>query len=124
MEKKEKKGFWASLFSSKSKPCDSEPVYTIPSGSVETHEKSVSDAASVKEIKVLGPGCARCKRTFAVVSKVVKESGLAINVTKVEDIEQIMRYNIMATPAIVVDERVVMKGQIPTKDDVRRLLEL
>ena len=75
-----------------------------------------------KEIKVLGPGCSKCKKTFAVVEKVVESNGVDANPTKVEDIEEIMRYNILYTPAIVVDGKVVMKGKVPSESEVRQLL--
>ncbi|MGM9700640.1 MAG: thioredoxin family protein [Prevotella sp.] len=78
----------------------------------------------MKEIKVLGPGCSKCKSTYAVVEKVVKASGMDISLSKVEDIEQIMRYNIMTTPAIVIDDKVVMKGKVPSEGEVRQLLGL
>uniref|UniRef100_UPI00307C20C6 thioredoxin family protein n=1 Tax=Prevotella sp. TaxID=59823 RepID=UPI00307C20C6 len=73
---------------------------------------------------MLGPGCAKCKSTYAVVEKVVKNSGLDITVTKVDDIGEIMRYNIMSTPAIVINETVVMKGKVPSEAEVRNLLGL
>ena len=113
MENKEKKGFWASLFSSKSNKCSCSAGYTIPTEK-ESTVAPIVDASKVKEIKVLGPGCAKCKSTYAVVEKVVKNSGLDITVTKVDDIGEIMRYNIMSTPAIVINETVVMKGKVPS----------
>lgn len=124
MENKEKKGFFASLFSFKSKKCACNEAYTIPAGNEAVSVETVANASSIKEIKVLGPGCARCKSTFAVVDKMVKESGLGISVVKVDDINEIMRYNIMSTPAIVVDDKVVMKGKVPTESEVRRILGL
>ena len=124
MEKKEKKGFWASLFSSKPCKCSSGKVYAIPAG--ETSEVS-ADATNgggqeVKEIKVLGPGCAKCKSTFAVVDKVVRASGMHVRLIKVEDIEEIMRYNIMSTPAVVVDGKVVVKGKVPSESEIKQIL--
>ncbi|MDO4209159.1 MAG: thioredoxin family protein [bacterium] len=76
----------------------------------------------MKEIKVLGPGCAKCKSTYAVVEKVVKDCGIDVRLTKVDDIEEIMRYNIMSTPAIVIDGKVVLKGKVPSETEVRQLL--
>lgn len=75
-----------------------------------------------KEIKVLGPGCSRCKKTFAVVENVVKSNGVDAELTKVDDIEEIIRYNILSTPAIVIDGKVVMKGKVPTEAEVKQLL--
>lgn len=74
------------------------------------------------EIKVLGPGCAKCKTTYNVIEKVIKENNLDVKLTKVDNIMEMMNYNIMTTPAVVVDEVVKMKGQVPTGSDVKKLL--
>lgn len=74
------------------------------------------------EIKVLGPGCAKCKTTYNVIEKVIKENNLDVKLTKVDDIMEMVSYNIMTTPAVVVDEVVKMKGQVPTEGDVKKLL--
>lgn len=74
------------------------------------------------EVKVLGPGCAKCKTTFQVIEKVIKENNLDVKLTKVDDIMEMMSYNIMTTPAVVVDGEVRMKGQVPSESDVKRLL--
>ena len=74
------------------------------------------------EIKVLGPGCSRCKTTYQVIEKVIKENNLDVKLTKVDDIMEMMNYNIMTTPAVVIDEVVKMKGQVPTESDVKKLL--
>lgn len=74
------------------------------------------------EIKVLGPGCAKCKTTYNVIEKVIKENNLDVKLTKVDDIMKMVSYNIMTTPAVVVDEVVKMKGQVPTESDVKKLL--
>lgn len=74
------------------------------------------------EIKVLGPGCARCKTTYQVIEKVIKENNLDVKLTKVDDIMEMMNYNIMSTPAVVIDEVVKLKGTVPTEADVKKLL--
>lgn len=74
------------------------------------------------EIKVLGPDCCKCKTTYNVIEKVIKENNLDVKLTKVDDIMEMMNYNIMTTPAVVVDEVVKMKGQVPTESDVKKLL--
>lgn len=74
------------------------------------------------EIKVLGPGCAKCKTTYNVIEKVIKENNLDVKLTKVDDIMEMVSYNIMTIPAVVVDEVVKMKGQVPTESDVKKLL--
>lgn len=74
------------------------------------------------EIKVLGPGCSKCKTTYQVIEKVIRENNLDVKLTKVDDIMEIMNYNIMVTPAVVVDEEVRLKGQVPSESDVKKLL--
>ncbi|GAB1373401.1 thioredoxin family protein [Bacteroidales bacterium] len=76
------------------------------------------------EIKILGTSCAKCKTTQAVVEKVVAESGVKATITKIEDIVEIMKYNVMFTPAIVVDEIVKIKGRIPSEKEVKQILGL
>lgn len=70
----------------------------------------------------MGPGCSRCKTTYQVIEKVVRENNLDVKLTKVDDLMEMMKYNIMTTPAVVVDEVVKMKGQVPTESDVKKLL--
>lgn len=72
----------------------------------------------------MGPGCAKCKTTYQVIEKVIKENNLDVKLTKVDDIMEMMNYNIMTTPAVVVDEVVKMKGQVPTESDVKKLLDI
>ena len=124
MEKKEKKGFWASLFSSKPCKCSCASGYVMPAGKAKDTSAGAAEEGGrgIQEIKVLGPGCAKCKSTFAVVEKVVKDSGMEVRLTKVEDIEEIMRYNILSTPAVVVDGRVVLQGKVPSESEVKQVL--
>jgi small redox-active disulfide protein 2 len=70
------------------------------------------------EIKVLGPGCPKCKQTEKVVNEAVAESGVAANVEKVTDLMKIAGYGVFGTPAVVVDGEVKSVGKIPTKADV------
>lgn len=74
------------------------------------------------EIKVLGPGCSKCKTAYQVIEKVIRENNLDVKLTKVDDIMEIMNYNIMVTPAVVVDGEVRLKGQVPSESDVKKLL--
>ncbi|HMS08018.1 MAG TPA: thioredoxin family protein [Pyrinomonadaceae bacterium] len=76
----------------------------------------------MKAIKILGTGCAKCKQTEAVVREALTELGVAASVEKVEDIEKIMSYDVMSTPALVIDEQVIIRGKVPTKEEVRALL--
>ncbi|HFS68146.1 MAG TPA: thioredoxin family protein [Flavobacteriia bacterium] len=78
----------------------------------------------MKTIKILGTGCPNCKRTEAVIKTVVDELGLKdVQIEKVEDIEDIMAYDIMSTPAVVIDDKVVVKGRVPSFDEVKQLLK-
>ena len=74
------------------------------------------------EIKVLGTGCAGCRALYETVKQAVAELGIAAQIVKEEDIVQIMSYNVMALPALVVDGRVVSKGKRLTLDEVKILL--
>lgn len=64
------------------------------------------------KITVLGTGCSKCKSLHATVLKVVEEMGLNAEVIKQEDMMEIMKYNVMTLPALVIDEKVVAKGQL------------
>jgi small redox-active disulfide protein 2 len=74
------------------------------------------------EIKILGTGCAKCKTLEKLTRDVVSKNGINATVTKVEDIMEIMKYNIMTTPALVIDGKVVTKGIIPSADEIKQLL--
>ncbi len=76
----------------------------------------------MKIIKILGTGCAKCKAVTNIVQDVVTENNIDANIEKVEDIAEIMTYNIMSTPAIIIDSIVVVKGRIPSKSEVLELL--
>ena len=74
------------------------------------------------DIKVLGTGCGKCKTTYAVIEKVIKENNITATLTKVEDIMEIMNYNILTTPAVVVDGEVKIKGYVPNEREIKELL--
>ena len=74
------------------------------------------------EIKVLGSGCSRCHKALEVVEKVVKENGVDAQVEYITDIMKIMEYDIMATPAVVVDGVVKVKGAVPSESEVKKIL--
>ena len=75
----------------------------------------------MKEIKVLGTGCAGCKALFATVERVISDFGIDACVTKEEDIMKIIEYNIMTLPALVIDGKVVASGKL-TYDQITELL--
>jgi small redox-active disulfide protein 2 len=70
------------------------------------------------EIEVLGPGCANCKRLYEEAQKAVALSGQAATITKVEAIEDIARYNLLRTPGLVIDGKVVASGRIPLAPEI------
>ncbi|MDO9512945.1 MAG: thioredoxin family protein [Bacteroidales bacterium] len=74
------------------------------------------------EIKVLGTGCAKCSALEKAVKEAVEKTGVTATVTKVEDIVEIMQFGVMTTPALVIDGKVVVKGKVPTVDELSKLL--
>lgn len=74
------------------------------------------------EVKILGTGCPKCKTLEELTRKVAKDNGIDANITKVDDIVEIMKYNIMVTPALVVDGKIVAKGRIPSVDEMKQFL--
>lgn len=75
-----------------------------------------------KVIKILGTGCPKCKTTTDIVTEVVKELALNAEIIKVDDIMQIMEYNVMTTPAVVINDEVKIKGRVPSKKEIMELL--
>lgn len=76
------------------------------------------------EIKILGTGCAKCKTTYQVIEKVINENHLDVQLTKVEDIVEILNSGVMATPAVIVDGMVRIKGHIPSENEIKQMLGL
>jgi small redox-active disulfide protein 2 len=72
----------------------------------------------MKIIKVLGSGCKKCLETAELAQAVADEKRVTIKIEKVTDMTQIMAYDVMSTPAVVVDEKVVHKGSKPTKEQM------
>lgn len=72
----------------------------------------------MKIIKILGTGCAKCKATEQVVRAAIAKHNIEATVEKVEDIQQIIEYNILSTPAVVVDEVVKIKGRVPSESEI------
>ncbi len=76
-----------------------------------------------KVIKILGTGCPKCQSMTGVVKDVVSENNIDATIEKVEDIMEIMRFNVISTPALVIDDIITIKGRIPSKDEVLSLLK-
>jgi len=71
------------------------------------------------DIKILGPGCSKCKKTAEIVKEAVTETGINARIEKVTDLMKIAGYGVFGTPAVVVDGEVKCVGKIPTKDEVK-----
>ncbi len=76
------------------------------------------------DIKVLGPGCPNCKTLEKAVIEAVKDLQIDAQVSKVDDIMEIMQYGVMKTPALVIDGKVVVKGMVPSMAEIKSLLTL
>jgi small redox-active disulfide protein 2 len=77
----------------------------------------------MKTIEVLGPGCAKCGRLEIGVREVVVELGLDAEVRKVTDLDEMLAHDVFTTPALVIDGRVVVAGRVPSRAELRTLLE-
>lgn len=75
------------------------------------------------QIKVLGPGCPKCKTTFANVNEALSQAGIQAEVTKVEDIEEMMKYNVLSTPVLMIDEEIKIKGRVAKVNEIVELLK-
>ena len=71
------------------------------------------------DIKVLGPGCAKCERVEKIVKEVVAETGIDATVEKVTDVMKIAGYGVFGTPAVIVNEEVKSVGKIPKKEEIK-----
>ena len=73
-------------------------------------------------IKVLGTGCAKCKNLEAATKQALLDLDIQAEVIKVEDIVEIMKYGVMQTPGLVINEKVVLSGKIPSNPKLRELI--
>ena len=74
------------------------------------------------DIKVLGTGCPRCKTLEKLTREALDQEGIDATVSKIEDIAEIMKFNVMSLPALVIDGKVVVKGRIPTIEELKQIL--
>lgn len=74
-------------------------------------------------IKVLGPGCSRCEQLAKDVINVLADMNVTANVEKVKDVKAIMTYNIMQTPALVINDKVKVFGRVPKKEDIKKYIK-
>ena len=68
-------------------------------------------------------GCCNCVKLYENTQDAVKDLGIEANIEKVEDMAKIMEYGVMRTPALVINEKVVVQGRIPKKDEIKKLLQ-
>ena len=71
------------------------------------------------EIKILGPGCPKCKQTEEIVKQAIAEEGITANIEKVTDVMKIAGYGVFGTPAVIVDGEVKSVGKIPKKEEIK-----
>ncbi|NJD75692.1 MAG: thioredoxin family protein [Candidatus Methanoperedens sp.] len=72
------------------------------------------------KIEILGTGCSKCKKLTELARETVKELGISAEVVKIENIDDIMNYGVMITPAIAIDEEIKAAGRIPSKDEIKK----
>ena len=75
------------------------------------------------DIKILGTGCPKCRQLEKITRDVLQQKGIEATVSKVEDIMDIMSYGVMATPALVIDNKVVLKGRLPSAGELEKLIQ-
>lgn len=76
----------------------------------------------MKSIKILGTGCPKCKTTFNNVMEVLKQTGIEANVEKIEDIEEIMKYDVLTTPVLIIDNIIKVKGRVAEMNEIKQFL--
>jgi len=74
------------------------------------------------EVIVLGAGCTACNKVYSAVEKVIAETGIQANLHKEEDIMKILKCNVMATPAVIVDGIVKLQGTVPSEVEIKKAL--
>lgn len=76
----------------------------------------------MKDIKVLGPGCPKCKTTYQNVLEAVKETGIEAQVEKIEDIAEMIKYNVLTTPVLMIDGESKVRGRVANISEIKELL--
>jgi small redox-active disulfide protein 2 len=70
----------------------------------------------MKDIKVLGSGCSKCKLTMKAIEEIAQQQGVEVSLQKIEDLRDIMTYRVLSTPGVVVDGKVVHAGSVPSRE--------
>jgi len=76
----------------------------------------------MKQIKILGMGCSKCKSTYNNVIEALNRLDMQADVIKIEDIEEIMKYNVLSTPVLMIDEEIKVKGRVPDVNEIKTFL--
>jgi len=76
----------------------------------------------MKKLQILGPGCPKCKKLAEVTEAAAKDLGIEYEIEKVMDINEIMKFGVMMTPALAVDGQVKVVGKVPSPDDIKKIL--
>jgi small redox-active disulfide protein 2 len=76
----------------------------------------------MKNVKILGAGCAKCNQLADAVKEVIESEGIEASFEKIDDIQKIISYNVLSVPALVIDEQVVCKGRVPDRAELKELL--
>jgi len=74
------------------------------------------------KIEILGTGCAKCKKTEKIVKAIIEELGIDAEMVKIEDLQEIIDRGVMMTPAVVIDGEAKIVGHVPSKDEIRKIL--
>ncbi len=77
----------------------------------------------MKRIQILGTGCPKCKKLYEAAQQAAKEASIEAEVSKVEDINEIMEFGVMMTPALVVDGEVKVVGRVPRSDEIKSMIQ-
>lgn len=75
------------------------------------------------EIKVLGPGCKKCNTLAEATKKAVAELNMDVDITKIDDMVKILSYGVMSTPALVINEKVVVSGKVPSVPEIKEFIQ-
>jgi small redox-active disulfide protein 2 len=75
------------------------------------------------DIKILGTGCPKCKNLERITTEVVTENNVDSQISKVEDIMEIMQYGVLSTPGLVINDKVVISGRVPSKEEIKQQIE-
>jgi small redox-active disulfide protein 2 len=76
----------------------------------------------MKKLQILGTGCLKCKKLYELTEQAAKSIGIEYEIEKVEDIQQIIAFGVMMTPALAVNGEVKVSGKVPTADEIKRMI--